>query len=337
MSDPRVSVIIPAHDSAATLDRTLDALRRQILGDEFEVIVVDDGSSDETPEIVLRHEPFARLVRLEHNSGAGSARNHGVSVARAPVLAFTDADCFPTEDWLARGLDALADAELVQGRVIPDPAVGRTPFDRSLSVERDHAFYQTANLIVSREIFDLVGGFSDWARDDGYSRIGRSRRPGRPVGEDTLFGWNALRCGAKSTFAREALVYHVVTPGSVREAMADRWHWTTKMPGLVRLVPELRRTRLYRRWFFDYWTAYFDLAILGLCAAALRRRKLYAAAAIPYARRLRQDAGGYDFGAGARGARLRRVLTYVLGTSAVDGVTVAGLIFGSIARRCLVL
>jgi glycosyltransferase involved in cell wall biosynthesis len=338
MPEPQVSVIIPARDAAPTLGRTLEALRAQEFAGEFEVIVVDDGSRDDTARIAAAHAPLVSLIQLKESGGPGAARNRGARAARGPVLAFTDADCFPTPEWLAEGCEALADADLVQGRVEPDPSVPRTPFDRTLSVHRDAGFYQTANLFVRRETFDQVGGFRDWALERSGRRWSVDRRRQRasrtPIGEDTLFAWVALRHGSISRYAPDALVHHAVVPGGLRDAVADRWHWTRDMPGLARLVPELRGTVFYRHWFFDYWTAQIDLALLGTCASLLTRRRLWLAAWLPYAHRVRKDADGYRVGAGSSA---RRVLGYALGTVVVDGVTVTGLLAGSIDWRCLVL
>ena len=167
-----MSVIVPARDAAPTLARTLACLKAQALEERFEVIVVDDGSRDGTAAIARAAAPLVQVISLTDSHGPGAARNHGVRAARAPVLAFTDADCFPTAGWLAAGLRALAGADLVQGRVDPDPSVRRTPFDRTLAVAGDGGFYQTANLFVRREIFEAVGGFRDWALE----RPGRDRK-----------------------------------------------------------------------------------------------------------------------------------------------------------------
>jgi glycosyltransferase involved in cell wall biosynthesis len=335
-------VIIPARDAAPTLGRTLDALRRQQLDQSFEVIVVDDGSRDETAAIVERHAPHVALIRNRASEGPGGARNRGARAARAPVLAFTDADCFPAPDWLAHGARALATADLVQGRVEPDPAIARTPFDRSLSVQADGGFYQTANLLMKREAFDAVGGFRDWALErPGRRRWSEDRRRGRatrtPIGEDTLFAWTARRLGLHAAYAPDALVHHAVAPGAVRDAIADRWHWTQDMPGLAREVPELREAAFYRRWFFADWTAQFDLAIAGIGVAALTRRKLWLAATVPYLHRVRRETAIYRDGRDSRLGGLRRAARYALGTPAVDAATLAGLIAGSISWRCLVL
>jgi glycosyltransferase involved in cell wall biosynthesis len=330
---PRVSVIVPARDAAPTLERTLEALAAQQLAEPFEVIVVDDGSRDDTAAIARRHEPFVRLVQSPESQGPGAARNRGVAASRAPVLAFTDSDCFPTEQWLVRGLQSIAGVDLVQGRVEPDPGAPRTPFDRTLWVEEHGGFYQTANLFVRRETFEAAGGFRDWALErPGRRRWSVDRRRGRatrtPIGEDTLFAWTARRLGARSAFAGDALVHHAVVPGGVRDDLADRWHWTRDMPGLARLVPELREGTFHRRLFFNGSTAQFDLAVAGLLASAVSRRPWWLLAAVPYARSLTREAARY----GRRGA-----LAYALGMPVVEAATLAGLATGSVLWRCVVL
>ena len=127
-----VSVIVPARDAAATLGGTLDALAAQELDDDLEVIVVDDGSGDATAAIAEAH-PVATVVR-QARAGPAAARNAGVAASRGALLAFTDADCRPQPGWLAAGSEALARLDLAQGRVVPDPAAPRGPFDRTIAV-----------------------------------------------------------------------------------------------------------------------------------------------------------------------------------------------------------
>jgi glycosyltransferase involved in cell wall biosynthesis len=328
-----VSVIIPARDAAPTLERTLRALEAQKLDRGFEVIVVDDGSRDETAAIARRYDGLVRLIRNEDSRGPGAARNRGAEEARGPMLAFTDADCFPTPGWLAHGLDALAHADLVQGRVEPDPTAQRTPFDRTLSVESDSGFYQTANLFARRETFEALGGFRDWvleARPDRRwsqdTRRGRAART--PIGEDTDFAWRARRLSAVVGFSTDALVHHAVVPGTVSDAMADRWHWSRDMAGMTRLVPELRRTAYYRRVFFNQVSARFDLALAGLAIAMITREAGWTVAGMPYIRHLRAVSSQWG---------RAEAITYILGAPLVDAVTMAGLITGSLTWRSLVL
>lgn len=102
---PFVSVIVPAYNAACTLPATLRALAAQTYPPErYEVIVVDDGSTDDTSALAMAHG--ARVLRQPHQSPA-AARNAGACVARGEVLLFTDADCEPAEDWIAALVAAL--------------------------------------------------------------------------------------------------------------------------------------------------------------------------------------------------------------------------------------
>jgi glycosyltransferase involved in cell wall biosynthesis len=330
---PLVSVIIPARNASATLERALRALREQQILAPYEVIVVDDGSGDGTGEIADRLAPLVRTLRNGRPQGPGAARNRGVAAARGSVLAFTDADCFPEPEWLARGVHALQEVDIVQGAVIPDPGARRTPFERTLAVDRLSGFYQTANLFVRRDVFDAVGGFRDWSLDrprTPFGGLGQSRRfeNRTPAGEDALFGWSARRMGASTRFAPEVRVHHAVFPSTVAGVMADRWHWTRDMPGLARLVPELRSGAFHHRWFFSSWTMQFDLAVVGLAAAMTTRRKAWLALALPYLRsRSRQ----------ARRWGRRNAPAVAIGAAAADAATLAGLVVGSVTWRSLVL
>ena len=331
---PRVTVVVPARNAEATLGRTLAALRGQDFGLPFEVIVVDDGSQDQTAAIAEQWSPFVTLIRSPSAEGPGAARNRGARVARAPVLAFTDADCFPSPGWLVNGLESIKQLDIVQGAVRPDPSARRSPFDRTLVVDGDGGFYQTANLLVRREIFDAVGGFRDWTleprRGQQADPVDLRRRPTKrtPPGEDALFAWSARRLGARTGFAADAPVFHAVLPGSVVDEIARRWHWTREMPGLAGLVPELRGTLFYRRWFFHRKTARFDCALLMAAVALARRRKLWLVGVVPYVEWVRRDAGKWP---------ARDAVKFALGSVAVDAVTFAGLLIGSARWRSLLV
>jgi glycosyltransferase involved in cell wall biosynthesis len=92
---PTVSAVIPTHDAAATIARALDSVFAQTYPNLVEVIVVDDGSTDDTCAIVREQYPQARLVRQE-NAGSAVARNHGVREAGGEYIAFLDDD----DEWL---------------------------------------------------------------------------------------------------------------------------------------------------------------------------------------------------------------------------------------------
>jgi glycosyltransferase involved in cell wall biosynthesis len=327
--EPLVSVVVPARDAGRTLRRALEATAAQALDGPFEVIVVDDGSRDRTAAIAEAFGAPVRLVRAGAARGPGGARNLGVAASGAPMLAFTDADCFPAPGWLAAGLRALETADLVQGAVRPDPAVPRTPCDRTVEVTAENGLYQTANLFVRRAVFEAAGGFEDWLLGAAPGRRwAPDRRRGRatrtPIGEDTAFAWAARRLGATTAFEPAAVVHHDVAPGGLRDAVADRWHWSRDMPGLTRRVPELRDAAFYRRLFFHHRTASFDLAVAALATAALGRRPWPLVATAPYARWVLREAGAFP-----AGRRVRAAVAAVAG----DATVAAGLAVGSLAWR----
>jgi glycosyltransferase involved in cell wall biosynthesis len=275
----RASVIVPARDAEATLPRTLEALAGQDVDGEFEVIVVDDGSRDRTAELA-RAAPGPVTVLTGPPAGPAAARNRGVAAASGAALAFCDADVFPTPGWLRAGLDALQAADLVQGHVLPDPEAVLGPFDRTLWVTHEVGLWETANLFVSRETFDRVGGFERWLEPE---------RGGKDLAEDVWFGHRALRAGARPAFCADALAYHAVFPRGWREYVAERRR-LRHFPAMAAKAPELRRGFLYQRAFLTRRSALFDLALAGAAAAAARRSPLPLAAALPYARELYRHA-----------------------------------------------
>ena len=108
MSEPQISVVIPAYNGARTIAATIDSVLRQSRED-FELIVVDDGSTDETADLVedlLRSDPRARLVR-QPNGGTAAARNTGLDQARGELVSFLDNDDLWMPEYLARMSSAL--------------------------------------------------------------------------------------------------------------------------------------------------------------------------------------------------------------------------------------
>ena len=106
---PRVSVIVPLYNKAPYVRRALDSITHQSFRD-FEVIIVDDGSTDEGPEIVRAYGDQRVQLITQRNMGPGAARNRGLEVARGEFIAFLDADDEWLPDYLGEGLQALDDA-----------------------------------------------------------------------------------------------------------------------------------------------------------------------------------------------------------------------------------
>jgi glycosyltransferase involved in cell wall biosynthesis len=201
---PFVSVIIPVFDDGERLRRCLLALDRQTYPrDRFEVVVVDNGSSQDVAAVVaglagvvLGHEP---------RPGSYAARNTGLGLARGEVLAFTDSDCLPQPDWVAAGVARLTDQPgcgPVAGRIavfFQDAArptatelyESLTAFPQRAYVERDH-YGATANLFTRRDVFARVGDFC----------------AGLTSGGDREWGQRVYAAGLPLIYADEVRVQH---------------------------------------------------------------------------------------------------------------------------------
>jgi GT2 family glycosyltransferase len=156
------SIIIPVLNNPQGLRRCIEALRGQ--GIAFELIVVDNGSTDETCAVAELH---ADRVLICPKLTIGALRNQGAQVAKGQILVFTDSDQRPAEGWLASGLEALAREEsagMLGARYhTPEGSswVAKTwDLQRRYSdVPGDIGWLQGGNLFVKRAAFERVGGF----------------------------------------------------------------------------------------------------------------------------------------------------------------------------------
>jgi len=185
---PRVSVLLPVRDAAATLPECLDSLAAQTLGDH-ETVVVDDGSSDESPHILderRRRDSRLRVLRTPPR-GIAAALNLALRAARAPLVARMDGDDVALPDRLLRQVERL-DADPAVGvlgcRVehVPDPGVppsgGMHEHVRWHNALLDHEsmardrFVDSPlvhpSVVVRREVMDALGGYADIDGPEDY-------------------------------------------------------------------------------------------------------------------------------------------------------------------------
>lgn len=198
----RVSVIVPVLNGAPLIEGCLRALDGQTLdARDYEVIVVDDGSTDDT---AARARAFAdgarcsiKVVSLPENRGPAAARNAGLAEATGAVIAFTDADCEPVPDWLERGLARL-DAEqvaAVEGRTEPKGDPGTLTHQmRNVT----GGLWMTCNMLYRRDVLDSVGGFDERFRTAFL--------------EDSDVAFAVQEQGEQIAWAPEVLVHHLVLP-----------------------------------------------------------------------------------------------------------------------------
>jgi GT2 family glycosyltransferase len=177
-----VSLVVPARNAGRTLPRTLQALAA-LEPPAHEIVLVDNGSWDDTPRHLAAFAAAAPrskvLVLAETRPGASLARNTGAWAATGDVIAFTDADCCPHADWLARLSVPLADASIgaVAGRLASTPPRGVIETFSSLFTLQAPALaarhtrwtpwtggFPTANLAVRRELLQRLGGFDESIR-----------------------------------------------------------------------------------------------------------------------------------------------------------------------------
>lgn len=177
-STPFVSVIIPVFNDSARLKLCLKALESQNYPAGYEVVVVDNGSTENIAEVckLFRHAIYAH----ESKPGSYAARNKGIAVAKAEVFAFTDGDCIPRQDWLKKGVErlmSLSDSGLVGGKVElfaknPDKPTAIElhesvfAFRQQKTIEEQN-YSVTANLFTCRSIFDEVGLFNERLKSGG--------------------------------------------------------------------------------------------------------------------------------------------------------------------------
>lgn len=201
---PTISVVVPVyngeHEIAACVQSILNI---DYPRSDFEVIVVDNASSDRTAETARR---FPVRYLLQPKRGAAAARNMGVREARSDCIAFTDSDCIVDRAWLAELVKGLAPGTACVGGMITMPAP-RTDFEAYCSefsaksqenaMEGNAALFpyiNTANALFRREVFGAVGYF-----DERFTWAG---------GEDLDFGWRVHWAGYAMRYVPGARVEH---------------------------------------------------------------------------------------------------------------------------------
>lgn len=273
----RVAVCVSTHNRSQLLPRLVEALIAQTIGpDALEVVIVDNGSSDDTwatLQELAADAPFALTVlRNQPGLGPAAGRNRAWRAARAPVIAFTDDDCVPTPQWLAAGLAVMErpGRRVAAGvvRAHPDQLESYRPFYYVPLVDSTVAFwFATANAFFARADLETVGGF-----DEKFRRV---------AAEDTELAWRIIETGSEPVFVETAVVYHDVRPSTVWQTIRAQSAWAD-IPAVFRRRPAARRALLYGGIFWKPTHPHLLLLVAASAAVARSRRSPLVLLAVPW-------------------------------------------------------
>jgi GT2 family glycosyltransferase len=202
-SVPEISVIIASYNASKTIERCLESLIRQISRRTFEILLLD-SSSDGTEKMVRSRFPFVQLHHSRDRQYCGEARNHGLRLARAPIIAFLDADCYVNSDWIETIWDAHQNSVWMVGGIIDNGnpksllswAYYFCEFNLWLPCETKREIDEVAGCCLSfkRIAYDLYGPFLE-----------------RTYCSDTAFHWKLQQGGHRVLFHPAIRVYHTIS------------------------------------------------------------------------------------------------------------------------------
>jgi glycosyltransferase involved in cell wall biosynthesis len=222
----KFSVVIATKDRAALLDDALASLRAQRDAPEFEIVVVDNGSSDATPQIAREHGAQYAFV-AEPNRG--KARNAGLAHATGDAIVFVDDDVVTPPHFLAahaRAHDAAIFPLAVSGPILNVADARLRPEPTAANFSR--AFFVTCNVSVRAASLRAVGGF-----DESFDLYGW---------EDTELGTRLRAYGVRRAFAWDAYLWHIKppTPESLEDALGKAIEKARMAARFVRKMPTRR-------------------------------------------------------------------------------------------------
>jgi GT2 family glycosyltransferase len=206
--------VIPVLNASSTLPACLDAIQRAALGSRVELLIVDNGSTDGSPELVTRIAPAARVIG-NVTATVAALRNIGVEHTHGSLIAFIDSDCVVDPDYFSLARKVLHDSRagaVGSTYALPDSpgwiervwfAMHEGPPDGPVR------WLYGGNMVVRRELFDAVGGFEESLE----------------TGEDVEFCHRLALAGSRVIHDRRVRVVHLGNPRTLAGfARQQRWH-----------------------------------------------------------------------------------------------------------------
>jgi GT2 family glycosyltransferase len=196
-----VSVVVSVFNGAKSIHRCLDSLF-SLDYDNYEIILVNDGSTDDTGEICDRYNKRVRYIENKKNMGLAASRNRGIRIARGKYVAFTDADCVVDGRWLASLVGCLTEnrAKAAGGAV-------KTPKDISFFSRCSGTLHKPSPLLLSEKEAEIVGCNAIFERSC-LLEIGGFDERFRIADDDTDVNIRIRSHGLKVYHQPTAIIYH---------------------------------------------------------------------------------------------------------------------------------
>ncbi len=197
-----VSIIVPVYNSEKTIAECIKSLKNQNYRGNFEIIVVDDGSIDNTAKIA---EKNGAIVFRQKNAGPAKARNLGAQKAKGEIFLFTDADCISEKNWISEMVKPFSDSKVagVQGAYKTKQKSTTAKFNQ-LEIE-----YRYERMKRLSENLDWIGSYSaGYRKKDYFEANGFDESFPKASGEDPELSYKISKKGKKLVFNEKAIVYH---------------------------------------------------------------------------------------------------------------------------------
>lgn len=258
----KASVVVPVYNAQNEISRTLDALLEQDFERDYEIIPVDDGSTDGTKEILEKYSNRHEKIKpvYQEKRGPAAARNRGAEESSGEFVLFTDSDCVPEKDWISQMVSSLEKEGVigVQGRY--ECLNKNSTLARFIQYEVEERYER----MERQEYIDFVGSYSA-----GYDRKvfldfgGFDEDFKKASGEDPELSYRLDKEGYKMVFNPDAVVKHE-HPDSIKDYLKmkfGRGYWGRL---LYKKHPEKKSGQSYNSLFYFLRIPLTGLLSLGL-------------------------------------------------------------------------
>lgn len=255
-----ISVIIPAYNAENTISICLEALFYQTIDQtEYEVIVIDDGSTDTTKKIIQQNYPQVRLIS-QHNQGPAAARNNGAHQAKGDLLFFTDSDCEPTQNWI----------EEMRKPFTQDPNLtGVKGIYKTKQPEIVARFVQLEyedkyHFMRKQKSIDFIDTYSAGFRKETFLKM-NGYNEDFPVAcaEDVELSFRMANAGYKMIFVPDAIVYHL-HPHTLRAYLKKKYKFARWRMLAVKHNPNKIVKDSHTPYTMKFQAAYLPVLFIGI-------------------------------------------------------------------------